>query len=592
MRAWGVEELGCRAMNWWRRRNQRGEPILWSLLLLMASVACTRNSEPSGGEQSAVEQRTSALSACVAGTPCSFSVVTPSSLTQASLLLSATSSLKIDDRVTVKETNGNPAAIANLGTATLQIGTDGHLGDIWSRGPVTIADRTVVNGTIHGAVSVTTGNGVTVKAKDNKSFQTVTSTSSVTFPVTNAGGFNLEPGATGTLFPGSYGAVAVKSNSKLKVSTGSYLIESLDLEPQSTLALDTTSGPIVFYVRTSVILRGNITTKTDARDFTLIYFGSSALFVEAPFSGTIVASGAQLNITSVQPINGAFFASGIEVYPGDTCTHVASRNPVVATRKGQIEAETADGNSGGNNTGTQINMLSGGDWLLFRGVDFGSAGQFNRIQFNIQSPTGVDQVVVHLDSLTGTTIATLQTMATGTTFAPESKALTVSVTGVHDTYLVFNGPENVGLDWFKLTFVSPPTVTTTSGFAPPDAGPPANLGQLPFGESGDIPDTVAWVPTPKNVTIPVSGYDGFTVDSINPARMFAICDFTGPGPVAIHALDPNNNEITPANKATVGSRVSFMTGTLAPQHLSFVIQNLGSAPVTVNCGVGFVPPPP
>jgi len=143
-----------------------------------------------------------------------------------------------------------------------------------------------------------------------------------------------------------------------------------------------------------------------------------------------------------------------------------------------------------------------------------------------------------------------------------------------------------------LTFVSPPTVTTTSGFAPPDAGPPANLGQLPFGESGDIPDTVAWVPTPKNVTIPVSGYDGFTVDSINPARMFAICDFTGPGPVAIHALDPNNNEITPANKATVGSRVSFMTGTLAPQHLSFVIQNLGSAPVTVNCGVGFVPPPP
>src|SRR5206468_6573401 len=102
--------------------------------------------------QAGVEQRTSAVTgACNAGTPCSFSIVTPSTLTQASLLLSATSTLKIDDRVTVKETNGNPATIANLGTATLQIGTDGHLGDIWSRGPVKIADRTIVNGTIHGA---------------------------------------------------------------------------------------------------------------------------------------------------------------------------------------------------------------------------------------------------------------------------------------------------------------------------------------------------------------------------------------------------------------------------------------------------------
>jgi len=518
-------------------------------------------------------------------------MVTPASLTPASLLLSATSSLKIDDRVTVKETNGNPAAIANLGTATLQIGTDGHLGDIWSRGPVKIADRTVVNGTIHGAVSITKGVGVTVKATDNKSFQTVTSTSSVTFPTTNAGGFNLEPGATGTLFPGSYGAVAAKSNSKLKVSTGSYLLESLDLEPQSTLALDTTNGPIVFYVRASVILRGNITTTTDARDFTLVYFGSSALFVEAPFNGTIVASAAQLNITSVQPIKGAFFASGIEVYPGDTCTHQASRVPVIGTRKGQIEAETADGNSGGNNTGTQVNMLSGGDWLLFRGVDFGTAGQFNRIQFNIQSPSGVAQVVVHRDSLTGPTIATLQTIATGTVFAPESTALTTSVTGVHDTYLVFNGPENVGLDWFKLIFIAPETVTINSGFANPDAGPPPNLGQLPFGESGDIPDIIAWGHIPKNVTIPAGSSDGVALNAVVPVVMFAICDFTGSVPVVLRAIDHNGNTITPANQSTIGSRVSMITGTLQPQNLGIVVQNNSSAAVTVNCALGLTPPP-
>jgi hypothetical protein len=569
---------------------------MWSVaLLLTGSVACTRGSEPGAGDQpsqSVTEQRLSAItSPCNVGTPCSFSIVTPSTLTQANLLLSATSTLKIDDRVTVKETNGNPATIANLGTATLQIGTDGHLGDIWSKGPVKIADRTVVNGTIHGAVTVTTGNGVTVKAKDNKSFQTVTSTSSVTFPTQNAGGFNLEPGATGALGPGAFGPVVVKSNAKLKVSTGSYLMESLDLEPQATLALNTTSGPIVFYVRTSVILRGNITTTTDARDFTLVYLGSTALAVEAPFSGTIVAPSAQVNVGSVQPLNGAYFAFGIEIFPGDTVTHVASRTPIVNPRQGLIQAESADGNSGGNNTGTQVNMLGGGDWLLFRGVDFGAAGKFNRIQFNVQSPTGVDQIVAHVDSLTGPTIATLQTIATGTAFVPESTPLATSVSGVHDTYLVFNGPENIGLDWFQLIFVAPPTVTSVAAFVSPDAGPPPNLAQLPQGESGDIPETIAWAKIAKNVTIPVSGFDGLSVNTVVPSVMFAICDFTGPGPIGLHAVNQNDQPITPANLSTVGSRVSLITPALPPQTLGVLVQNFGPAAVTVNCAVGFAPPP-
>ncbi len=589
MRAWRLETGWYRLMLWRRRQNQRREPIIWPFLLLAVAGACTRSSESGSGEQPIVEQRTSALSgACNDGTPCSFSIVTPSTLTQASLLLSATSTLKIDDRVTVNETNGNPATIANLGTATLQIGTDGHLGDIWSLGPVTIADRTVVNGTIHGAVSVTTGNSVTVKAKDNKSFTTTTSTSSVTFPTTNAGGFDLEPGATGRLGPGSYGAVAVKSRSTFHVSTGSYLIESLDLEPQSTLTLDTTSGPIVFYVRSSVILRGTITSITDARDFTLIYLGTTPLAVEAPFNGTIVAPSAQVNVTSVQPLTGAYFAAGIEVYPGDTVTHVATRNPVVGVREGQIQAETADGNSGGNNTGTVVNNLAGGDWLLFRGVDFGTAGKFNRIQFNIQSPTGVDQVVVHIDSLTGTTVATMQTLATGTAFVPESTPLTSPVAGVHDTYLVFNGPENVALDWFQLIFVSPPTVTTVSGTVSQDAGAP-NLANVPQGESGDIPDNIAWAQIPQNVTIPAHSSDGLEVNTIVPTVMFGICDFTGTGPLVLRPLDHNNNPITPVNQSTVGSRVSFITGTLPPQNLGVLVQNSGSAAVTVNCAVGFAP---
>jgi hypothetical protein len=581
MRAWRAEVVGSGFA-----------PAVWSLLFVMAAIGCTRSTEPGSEEPSPVTQQTSALSGtCNDGTPCPFSIVTPSSLTPASLLLSATSTLKIDDRVTVKETNGNPATIANLGTATLQIGTDGHLGDIWSRGPVTIGARTIVNGTINGAVTITSGTGVTIKAKDNKSFTTTTSTSEITFPTTNAGAYDLEPGGTGRLSPGSYGAVAVKSRSKLSVTTGSYLLESLDLEPQSTLALNTTAGPIVFYVRTSVILRGTITSTTDARDFTLVYFGSTALAVEAPFNGTIVAPSAQVNVTSVQPLNGAFFAAGIEVYPGNTVTHVASRVPVISPREGPVQAGTADGNSGGNNTGTAVTNLSGGDWVLFRGVDFGKAGTFDRIQLNIQSPSGTDQVLVNLDSLSGTTIGTLPTFATGASFVPESAPLTTSVSGVHDLYLIFNGSENAALASFQLTFVPPATTSTiASSPPPPDAGGPSP-SQLVFGESGDMPDTVAWVNVPPNVTIPANGSDGVEVTTVIPTVMFATCDFTGAGPLVMHALDHNNNVITPATQTTIGSRAFFITNTLPAQKLGLLVQNSTSVPVTVNCALGFAPPP-
>lgn len=575
------------------RRNDEVWLLACAVLFLALPARCTRAVTPPNGGQAVVEQQVSALTAgpCNDGTPCPFSIVTPAALTQASLLLSATSSLKIDDRVTLTESSGTPATIANLSTATLQIGTDGHLGDIWSLGPVTISDRTTVNGTIHGAVSVTTGNGVTIKAKSTAAFQVLTTTSSITFPTQNGGGFDVEPGGTGALTPGSYGAVAVKSTGILHISSGAYLMESLDLEPSSTLALNTTAGPITLYIRTSAILRGNITSTTNARDFTLIYFGSQALFVQAPLNATVVAPAAQVNITSVQPITGAFFASGIEVFSGDTLTHVAAGIPTIVAREGLIQAESFDARSGGNISGTVINMLQGNDWLLYRGVDFGQLGQFNRIQLRLQSPSGIDQVIVHVDSLTGPIIATLQTLATGTGgYIPESATLTSALSGLHDTYIVFQGAENDGLDWFQLSTRAVPTVAANTGQPLVDAGAP-NYAAMPQEEDDDIPDDIVWGPIPSNVTIGANSSDGlqFAVD-----QTFALVGqigWTGPGPVVVSLADPALNPITIQARSMSATNLFFTAGPIPPETINVLVKNNGSSPVTVNLRIGVFPPP-
>jgi hypothetical protein len=566
---------------------------LWLALVSASTVGCFRTKAPAESQEQ-VEAVTSALSVgpCNPGTPCAFTMVTPTALTPSALLLSATTSLKIDDRVTLKESNGTPAVIANLGTGTLQIGTDGHLGDIWSRGPVTVGDRTVVNGKIHGAVTVTKGTGVTINAQDHTAFTTTTATSSVTFPTQNAGGLDLEPGTISTLGPGSYGAIAVKSNSTLHISSGSYRFESLDLETSSNLALNTAAGPITIYVRGTTILRGKITSPTDARDFTLVYLGSQPLAVEAPLNATVIAPLATVNITSVQPITGAFFAAAIEVYSGDTVTHVATRTAVIATRTGRIQAETFDANLGGRLAGAQVDQLSGGNWLFYRGVDFGAVGQYNRIQLNLLSPTGVDEIVVHVDSLTGPVVADFVSLQTGPTYQNESSPLS-SVSGVHDTYITFNGSEKDGLDWFQLTKRAVKTVVVDSGVVT-DAGTPNYDAHAPTEIEEDVPDNITWFPMPQNVVIPANASDGVSLKIATPFVMIVQVRWTsGTGPVVATLLDPNQQPIPPANTGSVADEHKFllMSPSLPAETIGVLVTNKGSTPVTVNVLAGAFPAP-
>jgi len=249
--------------------------------------------------------------------------------------------------------------------------------------------------------------------------------------------------------------------------------------------------------------------------------------------------------------------------------------------------------SGGTSTGLQVTQLSGGDWLLYRTVNFGQPGQFNRVRFNVLSPTGVDEIVVHVDSLTGPTVADLVTLPTGTGYFAESTALSPGVSGIHDTYVVVSGAEAAGLDWFELFTGATRHVSVTPGPAPNmDAGAPDVGSTTPRDEQDDTADDSAWLPLPKNVSIAPNAAEGLSIQINTASAMIVRVTWTGgAGPVAIFLFDQAANPIAPlgSHASSVHKEMSIETGLLAPQTITLVVQNTGTGTIVATPLVGFLP---
>ena len=122
--------------------------------------------------------------------------------------------------------------------------------------------------------------------------------------------------------------VNVKSNARLELRTGVYVVDSLSLEPNALLLIDAAAGPVEVYVRQSLIYRGKITiARGGPGDFLLGYVGTSSAFLEAAFTGSVVAPNATLVLASlnVGQHQGSFFGRNIEVHQGSVVRLVPFR---------------------------------------------------------------------------------------------------------------------------------------------------------------------------------------------------------------------------------------------------------------------------
>lgn len=260
----------------------------------------------------------------------------------------------------------------NSGAGTLAIGNDTYLGALASVGNVNVADRA-------HATSVTTSGTETPGNQDiigtisqhalltplvHRSFTTMAPAGTLT-------SVTLPPQQSGSPSPGSYDQFVVGASASLSLTAGNYILNSLDVEPQATVNLDTSHGAIHIYVANSWIWHAG-TTKGDTSRLFVEYLGRSAMSLEAPFSGTVLAPYSTLNFATVQgTYNGTYYGKDVVIQPGvtiievppplliDTLT-VSNTSPCV----GQNTEVTVSVPGAGPGVTTMINGVVGSHQLL------------------------------------------------------------------------------------------------------------------------------------------------------------------------------------------------------------------------------------
>jgi DNA-binding protein YbaB len=264
--------------------------------------------------------------------------VDSSAVTFSAACLWAQGNLAIGDRVKIKKQDGTFAPVVNAGSTQTNVGADAQVGDVWSRAAVELRDRSKANGNLRtrSTLKLDANASVTGLVTQNGALlQIPTLSLAVTFPGTNQGNKVVAPGAQLTLAPGAYANVTVNASATLFLSTGTYYFNNLDIEPGAKISCSSGSGQIVANVKLGLIFRGSIIEKTGGRPkFFMGVFGTSAVSLEGPFTGTFMAFTAPLTIATLNPPaahSGAFYARDITVNPDNTITHFPFSGPPTPT---------------------------------------------------------------------------------------------------------------------------------------------------------------------------------------------------------------------------------------------------------------------
>jgi hypothetical protein len=310
--------------------------IILTALALSAAVACSSSTKPS---TETVGKSSQALSSgCTSGGQCTLVIAVPQGLTPEDVVLTGSTTLSVGNGVTVTTGSGGFGTVANLGSGATNVGVQASvgvqtiIGNLLSQGPIALSNNAAVRGSITAGSTITEQQGAVVTgAIIHQSVATDASRQvQVTFPA-SAPSITLQPGGSQTIAPGAYGNVTVNSRASLSLSTGTYLFNSLDTEPQSSLNLNEAAGPVLIYVRNTLLYKGSeVQTGGDGNVF-VGFFGTQAVSLQAPFRGTLVAPNAEVELTTqTAGFAGAFFASNIQVDPNSTITGIGAVLPGVS----------------------------------------------------------------------------------------------------------------------------------------------------------------------------------------------------------------------------------------------------------------------
>jgi hypothetical protein len=260
----------------------------------------------------------------------------PDGVRRRDVAVAANGVLKLGDGARTVTSSGGYAPVANSGagtspTSTTTYGFTALTGNLTSRPDVTLKDGAVVSGDLVTAGQIlrsepNTNGTVTGSVSEHATFTTQSLTWTVTYPPVSNGPVRLEPNQQATMAPGRYGAVSVKAGSTIFLRTGVYYLDSLQLEPQSTVQLDDAQGAVEIYVKNAFdFFRGQILNNGGPQpELLVVSFGSGTTYVEAPFRGAIVAPAGKIVLGVVTGGHiGEFLGHDVELRPSALVTQRA-----------------------------------------------------------------------------------------------------------------------------------------------------------------------------------------------------------------------------------------------------------------------------
>jgi DNA-binding protein YbaB len=256
--------------------------------------------------------------------------VVGTTVTFSEIILYANSELDIDDSVEVMGVGCQGfALVANAGTGPTNIGSATSVGGVdvgavVSRGQVVVRDRGRVHGpiTTESTLVVQNNTSITGPIKQNTAVVLPILKVGVTFPATAANGITVAPNTSGgTVGPAYYRSITVNAGATLTLTGGVYYTDSLDLEPNSKVIIDATNGPVILWVRTTLIFRGVFQDKAGVFPRVWMgYIGTTFAALEAPYQGSFVAPNASIRLATVGAPGhvGSWHALQLEVSPNQT----------------------------------------------------------------------------------------------------------------------------------------------------------------------------------------------------------------------------------------------------------------------------------
>lgn len=304
------------------RKTPLGLGYACAALAIAAGACCVVGCAQSGESGEQVGSSRQAISI-----PVTLTVKLPAGTGIGDFAVAASGTLRLDDRTKLVNSQQAPTSAANAGSQLTVLGVEAATGSVISVAPVTLQNRAKVTGDVKSAGSISPGVDVVVSGSSSANRTDLTPVQQesivVDFGGTSLGDRNYEPPNTGetvsSLAPGRYGQVVLKSRNRLNLSAGSYVLDGLQLEPQSRIVVDDSAGPVLLSVRDTLLFKGKIEALSSLHPaIRVAYAGSNAVVLETAFAGTFLAPNASLRLgTPTAPARyvGSFYAKDLEVSP-------------------------------------------------------------------------------------------------------------------------------------------------------------------------------------------------------------------------------------------------------------------------------------